>query len=115
MTSADNPVPMYFMVIGTDKRDALPLRVATRARHRDWLRGSHERVAVVASGASLERDSTIMNGSLLVVAASCYEDALAFAQADPYAHAGVFENVEIRRWDWTFGSPNGPTASVNPI
>ncbi|MGN5478385.1 hypothetical protein ACTMU2_19450 [Cupriavidus basilensis] len=37
------------------------------------------------------------------------------ASPDPYAHAGLFASVEIRRWDWTFGNPNGPTASVNPI
>jgi uncharacterized protein YciI len=115
MTSATNPAPMYFMVIGTDKPGATPVRLATRARHRDWLRGPHERVKVVLSGASLERDSTAMNGSLLVVAADGYEDVLAFSQADPYAHAGLFASVEIRRWDWTFGNPEGPTASVNPI
>lgn len=115
MTGASPPAPLYFMVIGTDKPGALSLRVATRARHRDWLRGRHDRVTVLLSGASLEGDSTTMNGSLLVVAAACYEDVLAFSQADPYAHAGLFASVEIRRWDWTFGNPNGPTASVNPI
>lgn len=107
--------PMYFMVIATDKLDSLALRVAMRPRHRDWLRGGHERVTVVASGASLEGESTVMNGSLLIVAAASHEDVVTFSHADPYFRAGLFASVDIRRWDWTFGNPNGPTPSVNPI
>ncbi len=105
---------MHFMVIGTDKPGSLNLRIATRSVHRDWLRGRHERVTVVMSGASLEHDSTTMNGSLLIVSAASYEDVVQFSQADPYVKAGLFENVDIRRWDWTFGNPEG-TASVNPL
>lgn len=107
--------PMYFMVIATDKPDALALRHATRARHRDWLRGNHARVTVVASGASLAGHSTAMNGSLLIVSAASHDDVLAFSHEDPYYRAGLFASVDIRRWDWTFGGPNGPTASVNPL
>jgi len=107
--------PMYFMVIGTDKPDSLALRTATRRRHRDWLRGDHAHVTVVASGASLAGDTTTMNGSLLIVAAASHEDVAAFSRADPYFEAGLFASVDIRRWDWTFGNPDGPTPSVNPI
>lgn len=106
---------MYFMVIGTDKPDSLDLRVATRKTHRSWLRGHHLRVTVLQSGASLEGDSTTMNGSLLIVKADSYDDVLRFSTSDPYAKAGLFEKVDIRRWDWTYGNPDGSTNSVNPI
>jgi len=106
---------MYFMVIGTDKPNSLALRTATRKAHRNWLRGDHASVTVLQSGASLNRDSTTMDGSLLIVAAESYNDVLLFSQADPYFKANLFETVDIRRWDWTYGNPDGSTTSVNPV
>jgi uncharacterized protein YciI len=31
--------------------------------------------------------------------------ARAFAEADPYAQAGLFSSVDIRPWKWTLGAP----------
>lgn len=105
---------MYFTIFCTDKPDAEQLRKRVRPVHRDWLRGAHEKVKLRFSGATLAGESTRMVGSLLIVEAQSLQDVEEFALQDPYRKAGLFEEVKIRRWDWTFGNPDG-SRSVNPI
>ena len=49
-----------------------------------------------AAGPFLD-DECNMTGSLVVIEAANRDEALAIAQEDPYARAGLFESVEIRR------------------
>jgi len=42
---------------------------------------------------------------LIVVDAPSLEDARKIADGDPFAKAGLFASVEIRRWRWTIGQP----------
>jgi hypothetical protein len=105
---------MYFVIFCTDKPDAEQLRKEVRPVHRDWLRGRHKKVVLRYSGATLAGESTRMVGSLLIVEADSLQDVEEFTRQDPYRKAGLFDNVQIRRWDWTFGNPDGST-SVNPI
>ena len=46
-----------------------------------------------------------MTGSLVVIEASSRDEALAISQEDPYAHADLFESVEIRPWNWVVKNP----------
>jgi len=46
-----------------------------------------------------------MNGTLLVVEAEGINDVMAFIGNDPYMQAGLFDRVEVRPWDWSFGNP----------
>jgi uncharacterized protein YciI len=42
---------------------------------------------------------------MLMVEAETIEDAKAIAAADPYALAGLFENVTVRPWNWVINKP----------
>jgi uncharacterized protein YciI len=105
---------MIYAILSTDRPDGAELRHHTRPIHRDWLRGEHEMVRLLMSGATLQADGQTMNGSLVIVEANSLQDVETFAQADPYRHAGLFERWEIRPWDWTYGNPAG-TPSINPL
>ena len=48
-------------------------------------------------------DDGDMAGSLIIIEAADLAAAEAFTPADPYRKAGLFERVEIRPWQATFG------------
>lgn len=85
----------HFLVQCWDKPDSLELRAATRPAHLDYLAASP--VKVVLAGPMLT-DEGQPKGSLLVVEADDRQAAEAFAAADPYAKAGLFERVDIIAW-----------------
>lgn len=84
---------MLFALICTDKPGSLATRQAARPPHLEYLR-SHE--------ASLQFAGPLLDpagnpcGSLLVIDAPDRAAAEAFAAADPYAKAGLFESTVIR-------------------
>ncbi len=43
-------------------------------------------------------------GSLIVYQADTIDAARAFIDADPYAQAGLFEQVTVRQWQWMSGA-----------
>jgi hypothetical protein len=45
-----------------------------------------------------------MAGSLIIFEAADLEAARAFAAADPYAKAGLFESAQLRPWRATLGA-----------
>jgi uncharacterized protein YciI len=90
----------HFLLIATDKPNALELRMATRQAHLDYVRGS----SLVKIGGPMLNDAGEMAGSMLVLEAEDQAAAQAFAAADPYAVAGLFEKVELRPFKLTLGS-----------
>lgn len=84
---------MYFALTCTDKAGALQIRLDTRAAHLEFLNGSGK---VVFAGPFIENDKPV--GSLVVIEAADRAEAEAFAAADPYAKAGLFESVTVREW-----------------
>lgn len=48
-----------------------------------------------------------MLGSMIVIEAVDAAAARTFAANDPYALAGLFQNVEIKPWRWLIGAPKG--------
>lgn len=84
---------MLFAIICTDKPGALALRMETRPAHLEHLK-AHER-SLVLVGPLLDAEGKPC-GSLLVVEADDRAAAEAFAAADPYAKAGLFESVVVR-------------------
>lgn len=90
----------HFVLTATDKPNALELRMATRQAHLDYVRGSD----LVKLGGPLLDAAGEMSGSLLVLEAADLAAAEAFAAADPYAVAGLFEKVELRPFKLTLGS-----------
>lgn len=91
---------MIFMFHCKDKPGSADVRAANRAAHLEHLEGCKDRI--VAGGPLLNDEGTGMVGSLLLVECADRADAEAFAAADPYAKAGLFESVEIRPWRRVF-------------
>jgi uncharacterized protein YciI len=90
---------MLFAITCTDKPGGLDIRRATRPAHLDHLT-AHERDLVLV-GPLLDAAGQPC-GSLLVIEAADRAAAEAFAAADPYAKAGLFESVVIRPFRTVF-------------
>lgn len=90
---------MLFAISCTDKPGALELRLATRPAHLEHLKAEAGRILL--GGPVLDAAGNPC-GSLLVVEAADRAEAEAFAAADPYAKAGLFESVAIRPYRVVF-------------
>jgi uncharacterized protein YciI len=90
---------MLFALICTDKPASLDLRLATRGQHLAYLETYRERLA--QAGPLLDHDGRPC-GSLLIVDVADRAEAAGFAEADPYARAGLFESVVIRPYRQVF-------------
>jgi uncharacterized protein YciI len=84
---------MLFVIACTDKPGAADLRAATRPAHIAHL--SAEAGRILLGGPLLSPEGHAI-GSLLVIEAADRAEAEAFATADPYYRAGLFESVQIR-------------------
>ncbi len=91
---------MQFVLHCTDKPGSLSLRIDTRPAHVDYLNEHRENVYI--AGPTFDDDGENPNGSLLVIDFPNLAAAEAFAAADPYARAGLFESVVIKPWKMTF-------------
>jgi uncharacterized protein YciI len=90
---------MLFAITCTDKPGGLELRMATRPAHLEHLKANERELVLV--GPVLDQAGQPC-GSLLVVEAVDRAAAEAFAAADPYAKAGLFESVVIRPFRTVF-------------
>jgi uncharacterized protein YciI len=84
---------MLFCIICTDKPNAAPLRAETRPVHLQYLERFKDRIAI--AGPLLTDDGTRPKASLMILDFASAEEAAEFAQNDPYAKAGLFDNVTI--------------------
>lgn len=82
----------YHAVRCTDKPSTIALRKSTRAAHLTWAANN----GVVFGGPLLDASSS-PTGSVLVLSGDNTTVAAALA-ADPYATAGLFSSVEVRKW-----------------
>jgi uncharacterized protein YciI len=83
---------MLYVLICEDKPDSEALRKSVRDRHLEHLNAHDVRYA----GPMLAEDEATMIGSVIVVEAENRAAADAFAAADPYRDAGLFDRVTIR-------------------
>jgi uncharacterized protein YciI len=90
---------MLYAIICIDKPGALEVRKANRDAHLAHIGGAGE--AIVQAGPFLDSDGA-MCGSLLIYQGDL-AGAQAWAAADPYAVAGLFESVEVRAWKKVIG------------
>lgn len=93
---------MLFAITALDKPGHLDTRMQTRPDHLRYWQDND--AALVLAGPFLDDDDKPV-GSLLVVRADDLAGAKALAEADPYARAGVFESVTVRRWNWVLKAP----------
>jgi hypothetical protein len=89
---------MLYALTCLDKPGALQIRLDTRAAHLEYLNASGK---VTLAGPFIEGGQPV--GSLVVIEAESMAEAQAFADADPYARAGLFASVTIREWRKVIG------------
>nr|WP_070960028.1 YciI family protein [Hyphomonas sp. Mor2] len=90
-----------FLVNARDKADSTELRLANRMEHLQWAGEYGHRIAM--AGPVLSDDGESMIGSTFVIEFDTKEDVEAWAAADPYAKAGLFERTEIIPFLWLIG------------
>lgn len=87
---------MLFVLLCTDKPFSNALRQVTRPQHLAYVAASG--TAVKFAGPLLSDDGEKMEGSLIVLEAADLAAARAWAEADPYAKAGLFAETKIKPW-----------------
>jgi uncharacterized protein YciI len=83
-----------FVLTAIDKPNARDLRAANRQAHLDYADSTG---VVFLGGPFLDAEGN-MTGSLIILNVPDMATAEAWAAADPYAKAGLFETVTIRAW-----------------
>ncbi len=84
---------MRFVIHAEDHPDSLELRKATRPTHLHYMNGFE----VLVGGPMLDANGDPC-GSMVVLEADSLDDALTFAQNDPYNKAGLFNRVSVREF-----------------
>lgn len=86
---------MLHALICTDKPGHLEVRKANRDAHLAHLKAD----AHVVQAGPFVNAAGDMSGSLIIFATEDRAHVEAFAAADPYAQAGLFEDVRIEAWN----------------
>lgn len=92
---------MLYLILGHDHPGSLPARQAARPAHLARLEALCAQGRLVLAGPCPAIDAEDpgpagFSGSLIVAEFASLEDARAWADADPYLAAGVYERVDVR-------------------
>ncbi len=87
---------MLYVIRCIDKKNHLPVRQENRPAHVEYLKSFGDKL--FAAGALLDDDGE-MCGSVVIIDVAGRSDAEAFAAADPYNRAGLFESRTIDCWN----------------
>ncbi|MDR7124522.1 YciI family protein [Pseudotabrizicola sp. 4114] len=90
---------MRAALICIDKSDHLQTRIDNRAAHLEHIQSS----GIVEMAGPFLDVAGGMIGSLVILTVDSMDQAQAWAEADPYAKAGLFESVSIREWKKVVG------------
>jgi uncharacterized protein YciI len=98
---------MLYSIFAYDVENSLPLRATARTEHIARLKALDEAGKLVLAGPNPAVDSNEpgeagFTGSLIVAEFDNLEDAKAWANADPYLAAGVYEKVEVKPFKRVF-------------
>ena len=85
---------MLIALIARDKPGALQTRTDNREKHLAYIKET----GVVSQAGPLLGDDGNMCGSLVILDVEDMAAAEAWAENDPYAKAGLFDNVELIPW-----------------
>ena len=85
---------MLFYIVCVDKPNSVQLRMDTSPEHVEHLKAHADRLLL--AGPNLAEDGTTSIGSILIFQAETAAEAKAFADADPYTKAGLFDSVTIK-------------------
>lgn len=90
---------MLIALIGKDKEGALQTRLDNRDAHVAYLKET----GVVSYAGPLLDDAEQMCGSLVILDVEDMTAAEAWRDGDPYGKAGLFQSVELIRWNKVIG------------
>ena len=90
---------MRFAIITKDKDGALQIRLDTREAHLAYIKDT----GVVEMAGPFINEAGEMHGSMIILDVADRADAIAWAENDPYAKAGLFEKVRIEEWKKVIG------------
>ena len=90
---------MRAALICIDKPDALQTRLDNRAAHLAHI----ENTGVVEMAGPFLDQNGAMIGSLVILNVADMAAAIDWADADPYAKAGLFASVDLREWKKVVG------------
>lgn len=97
---------MICILICKDRPGQLETRMANRPGHVAYLEALNTQGKLRFAGPFLDDDGKPC-GSLVALEVADAAEARALADADPYSRAGLFEDVQIRPWNWVFNKPEG--------
>ncbi|MEE4293837.1 MAG: YciI family protein [Xanthomonadales bacterium] len=91
---------MWYVIYSRDRQNALEARREARPAHLERVQSMVEQGRILLAGPRPAIDSDDpgpagFDGSLIVAEFESLEDARAWADADPYVLAGVYESVEV--------------------
>lgn len=91
---------MYYSIISKDVPDSLSLRKQARPAHIERLETLRAEGRLLVAGPfpaldTPEPGEAGFQGSLVIAEFDSLEQAKAWAEADPYVAAGVYESVEV--------------------
>jgi uncharacterized protein YciI len=92
---------MFYAVIARDRPGSLPKRLSARPAHLERLKALQDAGRLLLAGPHPAIDAEDpgeagFTGSLVVAEFPDLESARAWAQADPYVQAGVYEDVTVK-------------------
>lgn len=92
---------MWYVIEGFDGTDVLPRRMAARADHLARLHALRDEGRLLVAGPCPAIDAEDpgpagFSGSLVIAQFVSLEEAREWADADPYATAGVYQRTEVR-------------------
>lgn len=92
---------MLYAIIGLDRPDSLSARLSVRPAHLERLNALRDAGRIALAGPFPAIDSPDpgpagFSGSLIVAEFASLDEARAWADADPYTGAGVYERVDVR-------------------
>ncbi len=98
---------MYYAVISQDVEDSLEKRMSVRAEHVARLQALRDEGRLLTAGPHPAIDSDDpgpagFTGSLIVAEFESLQAAQAWADADPYIAAGVYEQVTVKPFKKVF-------------
>lgn len=91
---------MLYAIVGEDRADSLAARLAARPAHLERLKALQDEGRMILAGPCPAIDSPDpgpagFTGSVIVAEFASLEAAKAWADADPYVAAGVYEKVSV--------------------
>ena len=98
---------MFYAIMATDKADSLSNRLAARPDHLARLQTLQDAGRLLLAGPhpaidAADPGSAGFSGSLVVAEFASLEQAQAWADADPYVAAGVYQQVTVNPFKRVF-------------